>query len=57
MGEKIYTKEEVIELLKKQKEFTIDSLGFSSAVYIYPRDFDKIKEWMMNTPILINDNK
>jgi len=48
-----YSVEEVRVLLQKQKEQTIFSLGLSSAVYIYPTDYEKMKEWMMNCPLVL----
>lgn len=49
---KLYTEEEVISLLEKQREITATSLGFSSAVYIYPMDYEKIKKVLMLSPIV-----
>ena len=48
-----YSLEEVRLLLQKQKEQTIFSLGLSSAVYVYPHDYEKMKEWMMNCPLVL----
>jgi hypothetical protein len=48
-----YSLEEVRLLLQKQKEQTIFSLGLSSAVYVYPKDYEKMKEWMMNCPLVL----
>lgn len=48
-----YSIEEVRFLLQKQKEQTIFSLGLSSAVYVYPHDYEKMKEWMMNCPLVL----
>lgn len=48
-----YSLEEVRMLLQKQKEQTIFSLGLSSAVYVYPQDYEKMKEWMLNSPLVL----
>ena len=48
-----YSLEEVRLLLQTQKEQTIFSLGLSSAVYVYPHDFEKMKEWMLNCPLVL----
>ena len=48
-----YSLEEVRLLLQKQKEQTIFSLGLSSAVYVYPTDYEKMKEWMLMCPLVI----
>jgi hypothetical protein len=48
-----YSLEEVRLLLQKQKEQTIFSLGLSSAVYVYPMDYEKMKEWMLRCPLVL----
>jgi hypothetical protein len=48
-----YSLEEVRLLLQKQKEQTIFSLGLSSAVYVYPMDYERMKEWMLNCPLVL----
>ena len=48
-----YSLEEVRELLQKQKEQTIFSLGLSSAIYVYPSDYEIMKEWMMNCSLVL----
>lgn len=48
-----YSLEEVRLLLQKQKEQTIFSLGLSSAVYVYPHDYEKMKEWMLKCPLVL----
>jgi len=48
-----YPIEEVRLLLQKQKEQTIFLLGLSSAVYVYPRDYEKMKEWILRCPLVL----
>lgn len=50
-----FTRAEVIELLKQQRSSTAYSLGFSSAVYMYPVDFEKMREWMENSGLVLQE--
>lgn len=50
---KLYTYEEVRELLHQQKEYTIQTLGISSHGWFYPADYEKMKEWMMRAKLVI----
>jgi hypothetical protein len=45
--------EEVRIMLEKQRYLTASSLGLSSAVYIYPKDYTEMKELMVKTPLVI----
>jgi hypothetical protein len=45
-------KEKVNNLLEKQRELTAHSLGYSSAVYIYPQDYMRMEAWMLNCPLV-----
>ena len=47
----LYSKEEVIELLNVQKHLCASTLGQSSNVFVYPKDFQAIKEWIMKAPL------
>lgn len=49
-----FTSDEVRDLLKKQMENMCFTLGLSSAVYVYPQDYDKMVEWMMKTRLIID---
>jgi hypothetical protein len=40
-------------MLEKQRYLTASSLGLSSAVYIYPKDYTEMKELMVKTPLVI----
>jgi hypothetical protein len=48
-----YSIDEVKILLEKQRELTASSLRISSAVYIYPKDYNEMKELMIKTPLVI----
>lgn len=48
-----YSIEEVRLLLEKQKKQTIFSLRLSSAIYVYHQDYEKMKDWMMNCPLVL----
>jgi hypothetical protein len=50
--ERTFTESQVRELLRKQRELTAWSLGLSSAAYIYPRDFNAMRDWMMNSELV-----
>jgi len=48
-----YSIDEVKIMLEKQRESTASSLGISSAVFIYPKDYNEMKELMIKTPLVI----
>ena len=48
-----YSIEQVRELLQRQKEATALSLGYSSAVYIYPHDYSIMEKLMLSCPLVI----
>ena len=53
MKERLYTKEEVLDMLQKQKEQTIFALCLSSRSFHYPSQFIEMKEWMMKCPLVL----
>ena len=48
-----YTLEEVRLLLEEQKKRMCFTLGLSSAIYTYPKDYQKIVDWMMKCRLVV----
>lgn len=47
-----YSRQEVEKLLLDQMEYTAHSLRYSSAVYVYPADHQKIYDWQMKAGLI-----
>ena len=53
---KVFTTEQVRSLLEKQMEEMMFCLGLSSKPFHYPTDFEEMKEWMMKTHLVVDEN-
>lgn len=49
----LYTKEDVIDLVTQQREVDSNQLAISSGVFIYPQDFEQIRDMILNTNLVI----